>query len=714
MSQSLLDSRHKENQDKPQRAGFRPDVQGLRALAVLVVISDHLFGYPLGGFVGVDVFFVISGFIITGMVLHEHDKSGRISLADFYRRRVRRILPVALVVLITTVLVAWFLFIGERALSVLLDALAASVFVANLRYSAMGTDYMQADGPVSPLQHFWSLSVEEQFYLVWPLVVIMALGISARRFGWRPVQAKKVLGVVLVVLIGASVFYAFWQTTSATTDAYFSTLSRAWELGLGALVAISVPFLSRVLRRVRPLIQWMGLLSIVLSLFIVTPDTAFPMPGAILPVIGTVMVLAGGIGTQNLMLPLTNRVSRYMGDISYSLYLWHFPVIVFYEAIVPSLDVWDYFCILVVIFTLSIASYEFVENPIRHSRWLDRRSSSARNQHNQNPLLPLRKQILGLALLSVAASGVVGAALVRTAPSEQAVPSAIVSSPAEETPLVVTPETALQAEISQALDASSWPVLNPALDSLGSKGFEKVDSEGCSPATPRGKDCNSLDAGTDKLAYIVGDSMGAAWAPTIRAALEPLGWEVQTMTYVGCPFLDADTVAADETITASCEGHKELVRSIIDETQPELVVVSNLYNLTLANGLSGDEALSSWETAALTARGEWLSRAEKVVTLASPPAGQDPGVCITRLAAPTDCTSSITPTWLAYAKVDERVSQQTGDLYLDKRSWFCATDQRCPVFVDDTIVRRDATHITAEYATKVAPLMAEALHPVLQ
>ena len=130
--------------------------------------------------------------------------------------------------------------------------------------------------------------------------------------------------------------------------------------------------------------------------------------------------------------------------------------------------------------------------------------------------------------------------------------------------------------------------------------------------------------------------------------------------------------------------------------------------------MTGDEALSYWEKAALTARGEWLSGAEKVVTLASPPAGQDPKACITRLTVPMDCTASITPTWLAYAKMDERVSQQTGDLYLDKKSWFCSADQRCPVFVEDTIVRRDATHITAEYATKVAPLMAEALLPVLQ
>jgi len=252
------------------------------------------------------------------------------------------------------------------------------------------------------------------------------------------------------------------------------------------------------------------------------------------------------------------------------------------------------------------------------------------------------------------------------------------------------------------------------MDDLGSKGFAKEDSEGCAPATPRGKDCSVADIDPKKLAIVVGDSMAVAWVPTIKAALEPQGWAVRSMTYVGCPFLDADTKAANEGITAACPAHKELVTSIIREAKPGLVITSNLYNLPLASGVSGDAAVSSWAPAATVAHKEWLASARKVVTLSPPPAGKDPKECITRVSTPSNCISTVSGTWNAYADADRQVTTQAGQAYVDTRTWFCSPASDCPAFADGTIIRRDATHITSEYATKLAPLLISAMEPALK
>ena len=175
--------------DRPAAAStpvthFRPDIQGLRAVAVLAVVSHHLIGWPTGGFVGVDVFFVISGFLITGLLLREHQSRGRISLTEFYRRRAKRILPAAIVCLIAVVVAAFLVYRSARFEAVAVDAFFSMLFVANWHFAQVGTDYLASAGPVSPLQHFWSLGVEEQFYLLWPVVlvaILLAIELRVRR-----------------------------------------------------------------------------------------------------------------------------------------------------------------------------------------------------------------------------------------------------------------------------------------------------------------------------------------------------------------------------------------------------------------------------------------------------------------------------------------------------------------------------------------------------
>ena len=310
---------HRAKVTAPIASGFRPDIQGLRAVAVVVVILDHLFGWPSGGFIGVDVFFVISGFLITGLMLREHQKTGRISWVGFYERRVRRIVPAATACLVVVVAASYLVYRTARFEGIRTDAIWSFLFASNWHYAEQGTDYLQANGPVSPLQHFWSLSVEEQFYIVWPALLIVVLGFLGRKLRIRGRSVTRLLILVMTGVVAASFAWAMMETVDSPTWAYFSTFSRGWELAAGALLATCSARITAMPEWLRPLLSWAGLGLIVACLFLITTTSAFPAPWAALPVMGAVLVLAAGIGGQpRYVWALTNPVSVYVGKISYS------------------------------------------------------------------------------------------------------------------------------------------------------------------------------------------------------------------------------------------------------------------------------------------------------------------------------------------------------------------------------------------------------------
>ncbi|WJM16291.1 acyltransferase family protein [Microbacterium arborescens] len=345
----------------------RRDIQGLRALAVLAVIGAHAVGWPRGGFVGVDVFFVVSGFLITGALLREVQLTGGIRLAAFAGRRARRILPLAVVVLAATTASAFLAFNRPRAEQTLLDGLWSAGFAANWRFAAVGTDYFHADDAVSPLQHFWSLAVEEQFYLAWPLLLLLVVSLlpAARR---RSRAAAGAVATLAAVVVAVSFAWALVQNADAAVPAYFSTLTRAWELAAGALIAAAVPLLRRIPPVVGGLASWAGLAGLVAAFAVIDPEAGgFPAPWAALPVAATALVLAGGVPgdpRHRHLFPLTNPASVFAGDVSYSLYLWHFPVIVFATVLLPARDATTAL-VLAITAVLAVASYHLVERPFR-------------------------------------------------------------------------------------------------------------------------------------------------------------------------------------------------------------------------------------------------------------------------------------------------------------------------------------------------------------
>jgi peptidoglycan/LPS O-acetylase OafA/YrhL len=347
---------------------FRPDVEGLRALAILLVVLYHA-DVPgvRGGFVGVDVFFVISGFLITGLLVREADASGRVSLPKFYARRCRRILPAATVLVIFTVLASyhWLGFLMGN--SVADDAKWATVFLANIHFADLGTQYFSSQAPPSPLQHMWSLSVEEQFYFVWPVLVLVVAAVA------RSVSLRLRLGIVLGVITVASFVWSVVQTSHNGVWAYFSPFTRAWELAIGGLLAIAAPLVSRLPSKWAWVMGYLGLGGIILSAVLYSAQTPYPGSAVALPVMGAVLIIGagsalGGPGVERVLAP---RPVQWLGARSYSWYLWHWPLLVIpAEYAGKSLSVWQNLFWVLLALVAAMVSYRAIERPIRGSRGL--------------------------------------------------------------------------------------------------------------------------------------------------------------------------------------------------------------------------------------------------------------------------------------------------------------------------------------------------------
>ncbi|MGC1237399.1 MAG: acyltransferase [Acidimicrobiales bacterium] len=358
----------KQLDPKDYRAEFRPDIQALRALAVALVVLYHA-DIPgvHGGFLGVDVFFVVSGFVITNVLLRERASKGTTSLPGFYARRIRRILPAATVVLIATVFATyhWLSYITGAANAD--DAKYVAVFVGNFHFATLGTQYFTATQPPSTLQQFWSLAVEEQFYLVWPVLFLLLT------LPWKVLSPVVRLISVLTVVIGLSLAWSIIETSQNEVWAFFSPLTRAWELALGALLAVLGPHLRGRSPRIGVALASVGVIGVLLSTWYYTSSTSWPGSAVIAPVVATGLIIAGGslrkpesFGRLMNLPPL-----QWLGNISYSLYLVHWPVIaIAMQYSFAPLPLHSEIELVAISVSLAAALYYAIENPIRRSRWL--------------------------------------------------------------------------------------------------------------------------------------------------------------------------------------------------------------------------------------------------------------------------------------------------------------------------------------------------------
>jgi peptidoglycan/LPS O-acetylase OafA/YrhL len=307
---------------------FLPEIQVLRAVAVMLVVLYHYWpGTLTGGYVGVDAFFVISGYLITSHLLREVDRTGTVRLLAFYARRARRLLPAAVLVLLFGALGTITLLPTDLWTSTAHELAASGFYVQNLWLASKAVTYSASNDVASPVQHYWSLSAEEQFYVVWPSLIIISCLVARR---WLRGRTTTTVGGTLLLVTLASFAVSVWATQAHPAAGYFITPTRAWEFGTGALVVLLMRSWAPTLTVAR-LLRWLGMVGLLASAWFFSTATPFPGYAAALPVVGTAaVIIAGDTGRadpSDLLVRL--RPVQWLGDVSYSVYLWHWPLLVF-------------------------------------------------------------------------------------------------------------------------------------------------------------------------------------------------------------------------------------------------------------------------------------------------------------------------------------------------------------------------------------------------
>jgi peptidoglycan/LPS O-acetylase OafA/YrhL len=696
-----------------KRTRFRPDIEGLRAVAVIAVVLYHA-DIPgvAGGYIGVDVFFVISGFLITGLLWREVTTANTIGLGRFYGARARRLLPAAATVGIATAVGAAVVLPPLQARRDFVDGVASALYVGNYRFAMQGTDYLASDLPPSPFQHYWSLGVEEQFYLVWPMLIIGTawlvgrLPILSRR---APSAASLATPYALVLALVAAVSLAagvLWTHTSPSW-AFFSLPTRAWELAAGGLVAMSIRQWRRLPLLPAAIVGWGGLALIVLTCTQLGPHTPYPGTAAGLPVLGTALVIGGGCVTGSLGAgrALCRPAMRAIGRISYSWYLWHWPVLLLMPPLlgVPAgLPV--RLTAIVVSAGLAVITLHLVENPGRFAAGL-RRSAKA-----------------SLAVAGAASAVTAGACLLLLtvipvpAGHGRAAPKAnIVALPPTAAPDLSPQEAAVRQAFAQARDAVAASADLRAIPSnlepsLANAPADKaaVFVNGCTRSwrDVGQAECAGGDTASPTTVALVGDSHAAMWNPAFQQVAAQRHWRLETLAKVTCPLQElhiASPYLGREY--TECEQWRGQIMARLQAEHPRLVVLS------MSRRYGADFGFTSYDPAWIDTLGRTVTQLRNngsTVLVLGPVA--DPRSSVPAcLSGHLDDATACAPPRLVAVNADGIAAEQTaatgaGGHYADLSDLFC-TPNRCPMIVGNTLVFRDDNHVTTEYAQLLAPLM---------
>lgn len=698
--------------NSPKKSSVRLDIQGLRALAVILVALNHVLGTPAGGFVGVDVFFVISGFIITSVLLREFDRTGTISFGNFYIRRVKRILPAALLVILVTLLASTLLMSYERAQAVAGDSFWALFFGANWNMLLGGVDYFAEGLPPSPLQHYWSLSIEEQFYFVWPWLMLGVLLFATRRRGSGSGRGWLLFAISTIVVI--SFGWALFETNTSPGTAYFNSFARFWELGFGALLAIVVPALKPTRSFVAASLAYLGLAIIIVSVVLISEETPFPGFAAVLPVLGAGLILFAGVGQSatydRALAPLTNPIAKYLGDISYSLYLWHFPLTVLLLTILPEGPVY-YALTLGGTLVLSVLSYHFVENPIRTSMWMEHNESSAAREK--------RRTVITMGIATTAAVALAASSYVVMYREADSRAQAYVTQSQLE---LDTARAATDGAVNEAgaaalrcvgagyLDPANQPcnmdslTLTPSVGSLADDVGTQSDLACRRTDSPEPVSCTFGSQAPDALKVaLIGDSHAGVYLPVLREIANEKNWSLTTYIGNGCQWASR---SQDE-----CGRQLDVAQAdFLDATPYDLIISAAARKFTSTwSATAVDSAVSRATEAA--------SAGSKVVYLEDVPipseeslrclerVGFDPktSVCGTDAAEAFQQPDQIA---LAFAEVPSVSVVSMNDL-------LCMNDF-CPAVIGHVITYRDTVdHLTVAYARSMKAQLSERLETAM-
>ena len=689
------------------------EIEGLRALAVACVLLYHGgFGFS-GGYVGVDVFFVVSGFLITSLLRREYEATHRISLRNFYARRARRLLPAAALVLLVTLLLAVWLLDPVRAHQTATDTLWAGGFLANFHFATVGADYLQATRPPSLLQHWWSLAVEEQFYLVWPALLALA---------WRVGRhVTRTAVTVCVVIAGASFAVGMRLTRTDPVWGYFASWSRAWELAVGALCSFAWGARDRV--PWRGVLGWAGLAAAGYSIFRFDSTTQFPGTAALVPVLGTVAVVLsiGAAGAPGRLLSLTPL--QWVGGRSYGIYLWHWPLLMILHDRVDSPGALPRAAVLIGAVALAALSYWLLENPLRHHPLLMR--SAARS---------LAMGALTIALV-VGGAVVVGRAtadlhfstgyVAPTIASTTTTTARVVESsttigqatttlppPSWQQQLDTKIATELQPLIAASVANDLLPEnITPPVSRQAGDDFE-IWTDGClvsfGGTSPSG--CQRGDVGAPLAITIFGDSHVTQWFTGLEAAATEHHWRLDVVAKKICSVGAISVMRDNATTYPACDAWRAKSLAAIAAADTQLVIITQWRKHYVRNvgGQLSSISDSMW-TAALEQTITTLTTAGKKVLLVSdtPIAGQQVDRCL------ASHPRQITRCNLAAAqRIDTRendlereLAARLGVMYYDTTDWFCSGGV-CPAVIGNMAVYLDTNHINNTYSLFLAPYLA--------
>lgn len=706
------------------RSTQRRDIQGMRAMAVLLVLVNHaeLGRLFTGGYVGVDVFFVLSGFLITGGLAREIRSTGRVSFAGFYARRARRILPAATATLVLTLLASAFVYQAADLDKVSTDVIWAAFFAANLHFAQSGNDYFALSTFETPVQHFWSLAVEEQFYLVWPVLLMLVTVLPrARRVATGPraarayaalrrVQALRRATLLIAVLCLLSLGWSVYDTGASPSTAYFSTFTRGWELGLGALLALIADQLSRLPAGAKAVLSWVGLAAVLLAGISFTATTAFPGHAALLPVLGAAAMVAGGIDGPRYGATAVLGVApmRFIGDISYSIYLVHWPLLVLATAWAGGhLGTGTKSALTALSIGLAWLCYRFVETPFRRIGDVKgRRTIRTRRVLAMWPAALVATVVPAFAIgqAMAAAPTTTSASAQQKARSKAAAPDAVSTLRDQ----VVT--AAARAKSGAALPAK----LSPSLANLA--GDRTSPPDACwSPTKGQitHKICPEGDTTSSDVMVVWGDSHAGQWLKPLAALAKQHHLKLIPLTKASC--LPADVVQTLDGGGAyqQCATYRKWALQQITRLKPKLVVVTGLLATPILDPDSEEKLSDSAGTerfaegsartlktlSTLTDRVDVLSDQSRLT--------QEATTCLSaRSADMSSCAKPPTSVTTARNAAWKRSAEQNGARFINMMPWECANGI-CPLVVDGTIVYRDDHHLSTTYTVRLQPVLAK-------
>jgi peptidoglycan/LPS O-acetylase OafA/YrhL len=675
-----------------QRAGrpqvsrrFRPDIEGIRAFAVLSVVLYHAGLGVRAGFVGVDVFFVISGFLITRQLVDSVAKRGARSLPTFYTRRIRRLLPAGAVVVISTVLVARFFAPALQVRSIALDGIFTTFYGLNYRLAITGTQYLHQTDAVSPLQHFWSLGVEEQFYLFWPVLIVLAAWIG-RRF--RPA----LLAFLLMAIVVVSFHYSVTVTRSSAPWAYFSLHTRAWEMALGALVAVGSHQLARIPRWLGELGAAVGLVAIVSSAFVLSDATPYPGSAAALPVVGAAVLIASGCGpgrrTERI---LGEPMLQCIGRVSYSWYLWHWPMLVLAPMVIGHALDWVHRLIVVwVSLAAAVLTFFLVEDPARSLN-----------------LTNVRWFAGGLAMSGAVAAA--GALVLTHLPPLVGTGAAVTVVQADTASPQVVQQ--MRAAVAAGVDTTNTPSNLTPQPAQAANDTPASSKNGCHAdflSTLQG-DCVFGNPAGKHTAVIFGDSHAEQWLPAFDDAGRKAGWRIVNWTKAACPPAQISVFAASlNRDYTECDAWRTATMTRIAALKPDLIVVSESENVVPSKVPPAEFAA---DTVTTLQRFQATSKAKVVFLSDIPVPNYDmPGCVAQHLDNAKACNFAVRNAYI-YPERHKAMApaiQRAGFAVVDPLSWLC-TSSMCPAVIGNYLVYRNTTHMSASFSGWLTPMVAPLL-----